>query len=43
MIRMTYEDFLAILKLIEKDITPKQINEGNPMIAPKANDNVLSN
>ena len=36
MMRMTYEDVLVSLKLIDKDITPKQISGGNPIIAPKA-------
>ena len=36
MMRMKYEDFLVILKLIEKDIIPHQISRGNPIVSPKA-------
>ena len=36
MMRMSYEDFLYILNLIEKDITPKQILGGQKVINAKS-------
>ena len=36
MMRMSYEEFLGILQLIEKDITPKQIIGGTKVICAKA-------
>ena len=33
---MTHEDLISLLSLFEKDITPKQINGGNPVIDAKS-------
>ena len=36
MMRMSHEDLLFLLSQIEKDITPKQISGGNPVISAKS-------
>ena len=35
MMRMSHTEFLQVLKFIERDITPKQISGGNPVVKPK--------